>query len=326
MATNLKYPEFKTYFHREENEPVNSFKCDKCGKEITEYKNCTCPHCGADIKKNLNNQCTTLLQQLFSGCEESIHEFEDDLLSDEFAVRMAELDGILKTIVDYSDELTDRYELEYKPYEAENEKLANNIFGKIVFGIVSLCNGGPGLGVGIGLALIFFLVVFQGILGVLFGLFGVVFIVVSIMALVKNRRSNVPYSKMLWFSYKNEVFHALKRSFIKDLVKDLVYNKNTTLAAVAHNITNFAEELIEEAKKAKREENIEAFNEFRDQATCFNDLHDWIFDMTALISIDYFRQQLDIAENDIDRKERQVLNPRRKHWDEFYENYGVFEA
>lgn len=53
MAEAIQYPKFHTFFHRQENDCINNLKCKHCGKEISEYKNCICPQCGAYLGEEM---------------------------------------------------------------------------------------------------------------------------------------------------------------------------------------------------------------------------------------------------------------------------------
>ena len=83
-------------------------------------------------------------------------------------------------------------------------------------------------------------------------------------------------------------------------------------------------ELEKKADRATKEEDAVTLEEVKGQSKCTKELSKWMTNMGFLIELDYAKQK-GLAEKDLDRKARQSTNDRRSGWNDFYENYGIFE-
>lgn len=232
MAEMIQYPEYHTYFHREDSTTQETCKCPQCGKEITEYNNCVCPHCGAKTLNVLYHECNTLVSQVLSGYEESYFEKESASISeDAFKDRMNTLGELAQRTSDISKEIADHADNEYKAAEDKLDRFRNSWLYKITNGGISFllalakvdkdqcCVESVGaILVGIIFGAFSLLCAINAEWYFIMLLIGLYFSMVSIVGItsrVLSRPVDIWYGSKHWFSVKSTSIHQL-RNFFKD--------------------------------------------------------------------------------------------------------------
>lgn len=311
-----EYPKFRSFFHQEENTDTVVINCSQCGNQINEYSNCVCPHCNADIRNEMDQQCTTWIQQLIAGWLETKHEYENKLLSKkEFGTRVSELENFADTIVACGEELKSSAEREYEPFESQREKLNNNFLFKVVDFICQLFNGGIEVAIILGLLFFSMFFIFKGIIGVVFTLLGVVFFAVSIIAMVWDKKSKIPYDYILWRTAKAEAYQTLKVFFS---------NKLYTNQELTSHIMAMCDGMKDDINVAKESGDQYELAERKKWWAYIYDLVGWLWDMDSLIGFDYLKKIGQIVdEKDLPGETRQTLKNRKEHWNEFHKKYEV---
>lgn len=311
-----EYPKFRSFFHQEENTDAVVIKCSQCSNEIHDFSNCICPHCNADIRKEMDQQCTTWIQQLIAGWLETKHEYKNKLLSKkEFGNRVSELENLADTIVACGEELKSYAEREFEPYETKREKYTNNFLFKMVDFFCRLFNGGIEVAVFLGLFLLSAVFIFKGIVGVLLALLGVVCLTVSIMAIVWDKKSQKPYDYLLWRTAKAEAYQTLKVFFSNKLYM----NKELT-----PHIMAMCDGMKDDIKDAKESGDQNELAERKQWWALIYDLVGWLWDMDSLIGFDYLKEIGQIEdERDLPKETRQTLKNRKEHWNEFHKKYKI---
>lgn len=239
MAEMIQYPEYHTYFHREDPKSRVTCKCPQCGKELTKYKNCVCPNCGAFIGEEMYHENEALVEQVICGYVESSYELEDGLISNEvFEERMKSLEQVSKKLKACSEELMKHFENEFNANDKIG-KFQNSLLYRFTYGFYSLMGalvahsetiehpeiiaGGTGfqpvLLWSLGSVGVFFL--FGSFFGEGFGvvilvLLGLLFLMPSIVAIVErilSRKPNETWFIHRWTYWKSTIHNRLLRYF-----------------------------------------------------------------------------------------------------------------
>ena len=230
MAGTIKYPKYQTFFHRQEGESINIVKCKQCGKEISEFKNCVCPQCGAFIGDEIYKENELLVKQVISGYVESSYEHEKDLISDEvFEERMKVLEQIARRVKDSSKELENHHK---NKYEATDKlgKFHNSLLFRFTNAYYSFVytlarpaskDYDSPVGIDLGYSIVFGIfgafIIFgatnaKGFGAVLLALIGLLFVLVPIVAIVERVLGNNPNeneSLKRWTNWKYAVHSRL---------------------------------------------------------------------------------------------------------------------
>lgn len=229
MAEMIQYPEYHTYFHREDPMPRVMCKCPQCGKIITKYKNCVCSNCGAYIGEEMYHEDEALVEQVICGYVESSYELENGLISNEvFEERMKSLEQVSKKLKTCSEELKKHFENEFNA----NDKLGkfqNSLLYRFTYGFSSIMDALTGaesrngfqpvllISLGIVGALFLFLSFFgEGFEVFILVLVGLLFIMPSIVAIVErilSRKPNETWFIHRWTYWKNSIHNRLLRYF-----------------------------------------------------------------------------------------------------------------
>lgn len=261
MAEAIQYPKYHTFFHRQENDCINNLKCKHCGKEISEYKNCVCPQCGAYLGEEMYQEIEVLVEQVICGYVESYHEHEDGSISDEvFEERMNALEQVAEKVKESSKELSEHSESKYEATDKLG-RFQNSLLYRITTGFFSLVyklarpeSEDDFYGIDLGYSIVFgifgALLLFgatnaKGFGAVLLALISLLFILVPIVAIVERILGNKPNENEFlkrWTYWKHAVHSRLWVYFSKKTyqeneldeyyvsgVEDLVkYNKGLT--------------------------------------------------------------------------------------------------